>query len=123
MLSSKDFAKPCIYNQDTKNQLWCSIIADSHDATCGCPTPFSHLLATIFPPGHQDREKTINQILARDYREICLSGGEEEKGPGIPTDTGHTEGAAGLKEEEEEYIKDEDLQKLIDAGEDAAGTR
>lgn len=115
--------RPSPYNSDTKNQLWCSIIADSHDSVCGCDTPFAHLLSTIFPPGHTDREKTITQILNRDYKELCLSGGGEERDHGLPTDTEHTGDAAGLKEEEEEYIKDEDLQDLIDAGEDAAGTR
>lgn len=123
MLSSKDFMKPCIYNLDTRNQLWCSVIADSHDSTCGCKLPFAHLLASLFPPGHSDRNKTIEEILQRDYKELCLSGGEDAKSLGLPTHTELTGGAAGLKEEEDEYIKDEDLQNLIDAGEDAAGTR
>lgn len=112
--------KPCIYNLDTRNQLWCSVIADSHDNWCGCKTPFAHLLASIFPPGHQDRHKTIEEILERDYKEICLSGGDAETGLGIPTTTETGEGAAGLKEEEEEYIKDEELQNLVNVGEDAA---
>lgn len=115
--------RPCTYNLDTKNQLWCSVIADSHDSTCGCKFPFAHLLATIFPPGHQDRNKTIEEILQRDYREQCLSGGDGERGHGILTGIEPSAAAAFLKEEEEEYIKDEDLQNLIDAGEDAAGTR
>lgn len=123
MLSSKDFMKPCLYNLDTKNQLWCSIIADSHDSICGCPTPFAHLLSSIFPPGHSDRNKTIEDILQRDYKALCHSGGEEGASHGIQTGTEHTDVAAGLKEEGEEYIKDEDLQDLIDAGEDAAATR
>ncbi len=97
MLSSKDFMKPCIYNLDTKNQLWCSIIADSHDSTCGCKTPFAHLLASLFPPGHTDRNKTIEEILQRDYKELCLSGGEDAKGHGLPTDTELTGDAARPK--------------------------
>lgn len=115
--------RPCIYNLDTKNQLWCSVIADCHDSLCGCKTPFAHLLASIFPPGHQDRQKTIEEILIRDYKELCLSGGEEERGLGLPTDIEPIAGAAGLKREEEDYIKDEELQDLIHAGEDAAAGR
>lgn len=112
--------KPCTYNLDTRNQLWCSVIADSHDNWCGCKTPFAHLLASIFPPGHQDRGKTIEEILQRDYTELCHSGGGEETDHGIPTTTDVAEGVAGLKEEEEEYIKDEELQNLVNVGEDAA---
>lgn len=118
-LSTKDFFKKCQYNQETQNQLWCSSIADGHDNFCSCDTPFAHLLASIFPPGHTDRDLTINQILSRDHKEICHSGGKEEKGPG---------GVAGdIKEElqqeerEEGFIEDEELENLIAAGEDAAG--
>ncbi len=78
-ISAKDFFKKCTYNCETQNQLWCSQIADGHDNFCSCQQPFAHLLASIFPPGHQDREYTINQILARDYTERCLSGGDEER--------------------------------------------
>jgi len=99
-----------------------SNIADSHDIFCGCNTPFAHLLASIFPPGHQDRNLTVQQILERDYTQ-CHSGGEEERNLGLLTGIEPTAAAAFLKEEEEDYIKDEDLQNLIDAGEDAAGTR
>ncbi len=102
-----------------------SQLADGHDNFCNCKTPFAHLLASIFPPGHKDRDLSINQILLRDYRETCHSGGEEETNHGTLTTTELTEGVAFLKEEEgdAEYIRDEDLQKLIDAGEDAEGTR
>lgn len=121
-LGPEDYYKNCTYNAQTKNQLWMSQIADSHDIWCSCPTPFAHLNSSIFPPGHQDRNLTVQQILTRDFTE-CHSGGEGEENPGIPITTGHTENGVGLKEEEEEYIKDEDLQKLIDVGEDAGGTR
>ncbi len=122
MLSTKDFYKKTKYNAETKNQLWCSIIADSHDGYCGCETPFAHLLACIFPPGHKDRDLTINQILERDYKQICLSGGGEEESHGMAGGLPEEGDAPGVKEEEEEYIKDEELENLIAAGEDA-GTR
>lgn len=122
-LSAKDFFKPTPYNQDTKNQIWMSQIADSHDNICDCKSPFAHLLASIFPPGHKDRDSTINQILLRDYTELCRSGGAEEEGPGLGT------GGEGIKEEKplllegEDFIKDEELEELIKLGEDAANTR
>lgn len=122
MLSAKDFMKPCHYNLDTRNQLWCSQIADGHDNFCSCETPFAHLLASIFPPGHQDRDFTIEQILQRDYNQLCHSGGGAAREIGMASLEDHTEGVGGLKEKDEEYIKDEELQNLIAAGEDA-GTR
>lgn len=117
MLSSKDFIKDCNYNADTKNQLWCSNIADSHDTWCGCPTPFAHLLSSIFPPGHTDRNKTIEEILARDYKELCHSGGDAEEKTGIQAEPASEKDGA----EEKGYIADAELQDLIDFGESAAG--
>lgn len=119
-ISAKDFYKPSKYNFDTKNQLWCSIIADSHDSTCNCNQPFAHLLATIFPPGHADRDLTINQILKRDYKQLCLGGGTEEESHGLAGGEKDSP-EEDIKKEEEDYIRDEDLQDLIAAGEDAGG--
>lgn len=110
MLCTKDFYKKTLYNQETQEQLWCSIIGDAHDSFCGCDRPFSHLLASIFPIGHSDRDKTINQILHRDYTEKCLFGGKEETKTGMEPATNTEEGAAGPKDEEEE-----DIEKNIDA--------
>lgn len=114
MLSSKDFMKPCQYNLDTRNQLWCSVIADSHDSYCGCETPFAHLLASIFPPGHKDRDLTVNQILNRDYKELCLSGGKEEKSHGM---AGEDAGpSTNIKEEAgKDFTEEEDLDQLLAA--------
>lgn len=116
-LCSRDFFKKTHYNADTLNQLWMSQIADSHDSICNCPTPFGHLLASIFPPGHQDRNLTITQILQRDYKERCHFGGEGERGAGYHTDnTLIKEEGAG---EAEENFKEEDLAELFAAA-DAA---
>ena len=66
-----------------------SIIADSHDSICNCCHPFAHLLANIFPPGHKDRDLTINQILQRDYTEKWHSGGDAAGETGMePSGTG-----------------------------------
>lgn len=112
-LSAQDFYQPCKWNPETKNQVWMSEIADAHDNFCGCNTPFAHLLASIFPPGHRDRNSTIQQILDRDYKQ-CHSGGTEEESPG---------GVAGGVKEEQEDIKenpendstDKDIEDLLAA--------
>ena len=107
-LTAKDFYKKCKYNFETCNQLWCSQLADSHDIWCNCDQPFAHLLSSLFPPGHADRELTINQILLRDYKERCHFGGEEERSGGGAAAA--TPGASkGQKEggEEEDFPGDE----------------
>lgn len=117
MLNSSDFIKSTSYNKDTKNQLWCSVIADSHDIWCGCPTPFAHLLSSIFPPGHQDRNKTINEILNRDYKE-WHSGGGADASHGLPDGKEGPSGDAGQEEDAAgDIIKDEELEQLISAAE------
>lgn len=121
MLSTKDFYKECPYNQDTKNQLWCSIIADAHDSTCGCDRPFAHLLASIFPPGHADRDLSINQILERDYKSLCHSGGVAETSHG-GADEAATKEKDTIKQEDkekEDSFQGEDIENLLSAVEDA----
>lgn len=119
-LCSTDFFKKTKFNAETQTQLWMSNIGDSHDIFCDCDTPFAHLLASIFPPGHTDRNKTIEQILIRDFNQKCHSGGTAEKNLGMASAFAEDGERDGLKEEkEEDIIKDEDLQELIDAGEDA----
>lgn len=118
-ISAKDFFTPTPFNQDTKNQIWMSQIADSHDNICNCHHPFAHLLASIFPPGHKDRGLTIDQILSRDYTEKCRSGGGAvgDSGlerPDIKEEQGEKDG------QEEGYIEDAALEELIAAGESAA---
>ena len=100
--------------------MWMSMIADGHDCICECPSPFGHLLSSIFPPGHQDRFLTVEEIINRDIQE-CLSGGDAERGHGSPTATGTLEKEENLLLEGKDFIKDEELQELINAGEDATG--
>lgn len=116
-LCPADFYHKTKYNLDTLNQIWMSNIADSHDSFCDCPTPFGHLLSSIFPPGHKDRLLTINQILERDYKEKCHSGGGEEKSHGMaPEGAGPSENIK--QEEEEKDIPEEELENLIAAAEE-----
>jgi len=118
-ISSADFYSPTTFNGDTKNQIWMSIIADGHDSICNCFHPFAHLLASIFPPGHKDRDLTINQILQRDYKERCHSGGGGERsGGGVEEEPGTAADPPREIKEEEEYSEGE-LTNLINAAENA----
>ncbi len=113
-ICSKDFFKKCSYNEETQTQIWMSQIADSHDNICSCTHPFAHLLASIFPSGHRDRNYTINQILDRDYRELCLSGGGDEEKTGT-ADGGRPDTSANIKEEGEEDLPGDEIEKLLAA--------
>ncbi len=78
-------------------------------------------LASIFPIGHRDRSLTINQILERDFREKCLSGGAGAKDFGVaatgdPVETNGTE----EKENQEEDLPGDEVEKLLAAAESAA---
>ncbi len=75
-------------------------------------------LLLIFPPGHQDRDLTIEQILSRDYQSICLSGGEEgESAGGAAGTAGHT--IKPEREEPSENQEEENIEDLLAAAEDA----
>ncbi len=95
-----------------------SLIADSHDIHCKCEAPFAHLLQSIFPPGHKDRQLTIEQITTRDFLQ-CHSGGIEEESHGIQLG----ESAATLPEEGENQDTKEDIEDLILAAAAAAGEK
>lgn len=116
-LTAIDFYKPTKYNPETLNQIWMSEIADSHDIWCDCNGPFAHLLASIFPPGHKDRDLTISQILKRDFKQ-CLSGGDAgESAGGAAGTASHT-----IKPEREELSgnqEEENIEDLLAAAEDA----
>lgn len=109
-ISAEDFYKPTPYNQVTKNQIWLSQIQDSHDNFCHCYSAFAHLLASIFPPGHKDRDLTINQILLRDYTAQCRSGGTEEESHGL---AGGEDAAGGPDIKEEDMQPEEDVEELL----------
>lgn len=117
-LCPADFYHKTKYNLDTLNQIWMSNIADSHDSWCDCPTPFGHLLSSIFPPGHRDRLLTVNQILQRDYNQKCHSGGAEEESPGMGPSGGDGDADNIKQEEEEENIPGEEIENLIAAAEE-----
>lgn len=120
MPNTSNFYKKCPYNHETQEQMWCSLIGDSHDSFCGCDKPFCHLLASIFPPGHQDRNLTIQQILIRDSQ--CHSGGEEDASPGMAKDLNIKDSTE--RKEDPENIKEEDtIEDLLFAAAAAAEER
>lgn len=113
--SASHFFKPTPYNNDTKNQMWMSMIADGHDCICNCNSPFGHLLASIFPPGHQDRLLSIEDIINRDIKE-CLSGGDAAASHGTADGDGDA-AAEHIKLEGEDFHADE-LEELLAAAEE-----
>lgn len=119
MICSKDFFNKSDYNQETKEQLWASIIQDAHDSICRCHQTYAHLLSIIFPLGHQDRNLSINQILLRDYREKCRSGGGAGDATGFLTEKTTIPDATEEKEQQEEDTKEEisDLLAAVAAAE------
>ena len=110
-IAAEDFYKPTPYNQITKNQIWMSQIQDSHDNFCDCGHSYAHLLASIFPPGHQDRNLTIQAILERDYTEKCRSGGGADASLGLAG--GGEKGSGPIKEED--IMPEDDVEDLLAA--------
>lgn len=121
-LSAQDFYQPCKWNPETKNQVWMSEIADAHDNFCGCDTPFAHLLASIFPPGHRDRNLSIQQILDRDYTQ-CHSGGTGERSGGGEGGEGPSTKENSRENKREEDFTDLNVEELIAAAEHAKDQR
>lgn len=111
------------YNNETLEQLWLSIVNDSHECICQCDYPFAHILAAIFPLGHADRKLTIEQILARDFKQKCLSGGGGDAATSTLTTDIKKEGEKPLEENQEEEPTDADLAALLAAADAAAEAR
>lgn len=108
------------YNNETKQQLWMSIIADAHDSMCSCETPFAHALDCMFPEGHRDRKLTVEQIITRDTA-LCHSGGTAEENLGLvgtaPTEPEDIK--LRQKEQEKDSLGDVEVEELIAAADDA----
>ncbi len=79
---------------------------------------FAHLLDSIFPEGHTDRDKPISTIIKRDYQQ-CHSGGTEEESHGLGDGAEKQEDTRKEDLQEEGYIGDEELELLVAAAEDA----
>ncbi len=71
-----------------------------------------------FPPGHRDRLLTIEQILSRDYKILCLSGGADAEDTGTVPAT--KDGAAENQNiKQEEKPEEENIDELLAAVADA----
>ncbi len=113
MLCSRDFFNKTKYNNETLEQLWLSVIGDSHDSICSCEQTFAHLLSCIFPLGHTDRDKTIQYILERDFKEKCRSGGVAGDAPGSSSIAKLEE--TPIEEKRKDLTEEEDLDQLLAA--------
>lgn len=119
-IQASDFYSATPFNPETKTQIWMSQIADAHDNICNCDFPFAHLLSSIFPPGHTDRDLTINQILLRDYKEKCHSGGKDVTSHGM-ADGATAGGFKGIKEDPEDAdLPEDEIEGLLAAAESAS---
>ncbi len=117
-ICSRDFFNKTAYNAETLEQLWMSTLSDTHEMICGCNHPFAHLFSIIFPIGHTDRDKTIDFILARDFKEKCLSSGKGGDASGNPEEIT----TADLKQEDtrEDSLAGADVEDLLSAAAAAA---
>lgn len=117
-ICSRDFFNKTPYNPETLEQLWMSTLSDTHEMICGCNHPFAHLFSIIFPIGHSDRDKSINYILARDFKEKCHSTGKGGDAFGNQEETTSKD----IKEEhtERDSLAGEDVEDLLNAAAAAA---
>lgn len=111
-MSYNYYFKPPAYNALGRQQLWIDGCINSHDTWCGCDKPLAHLLGALLPPGHKDRDLTVQEILLRDLEyPPCPSGGLEG--------AAGTQAAAATPQDTEENTNLEDLEKYFT--EDAIG--
>ena len=121
MASPFTFYRPTPYAPETKQQIWSTILTDSHDLFCGCTEPISHMLHELIPPDSKYRHWTIDQFINNNFkRQQCLFGGVDEKGGGeAAADPTTGENTTPKEEGGEDLFTEENLKELIDAA-DAA---
>ena len=78
-MNKTSFFEPPRYNLHGRQQLWVESCIQSHDSWCGCNHPAIHLLSCLLPPGHKDRETTIEVLIQKAYNTKWHSGGTGEK--------------------------------------------
>lgn len=104
-MQKPEFFQPPAYNHQGRQQLWLDGCIFTHDSWCGCNYPALHLLATLLPPGHKDRDLTVEEIITRETTK-CLSGGKEETSGGQPGGTATEETETGLENLEDVFTED-----------------
>lgn len=116
MTTPINFYRPTPYSQETKEQIWSTIVTDSHDEFCGCTEPFSHLANLLIPPDHPDRHLTINQLVRKNFRrQLCLFGGKGEEGGTTQEEEPSTENLKQEKEPDKEDFADINIEDLLAA--------
>lgn len=106
------FFEPPAYNHIGREKLWLDVVVLSHDTWCGCNHPLAHLLNSLLPIGHKDRELTVEEILLRDLK-VCHSGGTEERNGGDPEDLNTGDGPT--EEELEKIFTEDAIEELLTA--------
>ncbi len=101
------------YNHLGRQQLWVDACILAHDSWCGCDHPIAHLIDSLLPLGHKDRDLTVQEIISRDYAIKCHSGGEEERDGGVQQDT--IGNAEPIEEDLEKLFSEDAIEELLDA--------
>lgn len=101
------------YNHIGREKLWIDACFLAHDSWCGCDHPVAHFISSVLPIGHKDRDLTVEEILSRDLKAKCHSGGAEETNGGPQQDLEGEEGPT--REELEKLFSDDAIEELIDA--------
>ncbi len=113
-MSSTAFFEPPAYNLDGRQSLWLDVCCQSHDTWCGCSHPTAHLLSCLLPPGHPDRNLTVQQLIEKAYSTKWPSGGTEEEGTTTHTER-HGEEEDTNPEELENVFGDAAIEELLTA--------
>lgn len=107
------YFQPPKYNHEGRERLWLDGCLLTHDSWCGCDTPFIHLLNCMVPPGHKDRDFTIEELINREAKQ-CHSGGIAAIA-GDPTTDLPTEREENTIENLENVFSDDAIDELLAA--------
>lgn len=116
-MQKPEFFQPPAYNHTGRQQLWLDGCIFTHDSWCGCNYPVLHLLSALLPPGHKDRDLTVEELITRETKR-CLSGGEEGNSGGPTTDFPTEKEETGLENLEDVFTEDAIDELLAAAAED-----
>ncbi len=116
------FFEPPQYNLDGRQSLWVESCIQSHDAWCGCNNPAIHLLNCLLPPGHKDRQTTVEVLIQQAYNTKWPSGGTEDAGTTIQEDN-HSKEEENIREDMPEEYTGEEIEELLAAAAADRGPR
>lgn len=119
MTTPFNFYQPATYNNETKFQLWTTMLVDHHDTWCSCCRPIAHLLSGLFPPDHKDYNLPISAIISREYHNPPWPFGGKEERDGGEADIDHFTKEKEEHTEEKEDLEGARIEELIAAAEEA----